>query len=251
MSRCNCKRCGIAAGEYSVKNSGTARSRNCARGSFADEGRRCSAVADESDSRFGSAPRGCEVACEVGIKLKQPLDRAVILGIAASRLPWQNWPGQFPLKRNSSARPDGVSKTIRFRRRQKSRWHSIPKITARSSGCFSLIPTSHATSHPRGADPKRESLRQRQRNISVLRRQNCSRTISASSGPEFFTLYFARGESRILLQLQRLILRMPSRWKKNQNSKRMPCPTVVPQIFFQARLFHPRLLVNRSNRSRR
>jgi len=30
---------------------------------------------------FGSAPRGCEVACEVGIKLKQPLDRAVILGI--------------------------------------------------------------------------------------------------------------------------------------------------------------------------
>lgn len=30
---------------------------------------------------FGPAPRGCEVACEVGIKMKQPLDRAVILGI--------------------------------------------------------------------------------------------------------------------------------------------------------------------------
>jgi hypothetical protein len=30
---------------------------------------------------FGPAPRGCEVACEVGIKLKQPLDRAMILGI--------------------------------------------------------------------------------------------------------------------------------------------------------------------------
>jgi len=32
-------------------------------------------------------------------------------------------------------------------------------------------------------------LRQRQRNISVLRRQNCLAHNSASSGPEFFTLY--------------------------------------------------------------
>lgn len=30
---------------------------------------------------FGPAPNGCEVACELGIKLKQPLERAVIVGL--------------------------------------------------------------------------------------------------------------------------------------------------------------------------
>jgi alpha-amylase len=30
---------------------------------------------------FGPAPNGCEVACEIGIKLKQPMDRAVMIGI--------------------------------------------------------------------------------------------------------------------------------------------------------------------------
>ncbi len=30
---------------------------------------------------FGPAPNGCEVACELGIKLKQPMERAVIVGL--------------------------------------------------------------------------------------------------------------------------------------------------------------------------
>jgi alpha-amylase len=30
---------------------------------------------------FGPAPNGCEISCEVGLKLKQPLDRAVMVGI--------------------------------------------------------------------------------------------------------------------------------------------------------------------------
>jgi hypothetical protein len=30
---------------------------------------------------FGPAPNGCEVSCEVGLRLKQPIDRAVIVGI--------------------------------------------------------------------------------------------------------------------------------------------------------------------------
>ena len=30
---------------------------------------------------FGPAPRGCEIACEIGLKLKQTLDRPVILGV--------------------------------------------------------------------------------------------------------------------------------------------------------------------------
>ena len=30
---------------------------------------------------FGPAPNGCEISCETGFKLKQPLDRAVVVGI--------------------------------------------------------------------------------------------------------------------------------------------------------------------------
>jgi hypothetical protein len=30
---------------------------------------------------FGPAPNGCEISCEVGLKLKQPVDRAVVVGI--------------------------------------------------------------------------------------------------------------------------------------------------------------------------
>jgi 4-alpha-glucanotransferase len=30
---------------------------------------------------FGPAPNGCEISCEVGLKLKRPLDRAVMVGI--------------------------------------------------------------------------------------------------------------------------------------------------------------------------
>jgi len=30
---------------------------------------------------FGPAPNGCEISCEVGLKLKQPVDRAVMVGI--------------------------------------------------------------------------------------------------------------------------------------------------------------------------
>ena len=30
---------------------------------------------------FGPAPNGCEISCEVGLKVKQPVDRAVMVGI--------------------------------------------------------------------------------------------------------------------------------------------------------------------------
>ncbi|HJZ65582.1 MAG TPA: alpha-amylase/4-alpha-glucanotransferase domain-containing protein [Candidatus Acidoferrum sp.] len=71
---------GFAAGEYVVKSSGPLETEIVRE-----------AVLPTKDGgfplsltkrfTFGPAPRGCEVACEVGIKMKQPLDRAVILGI--------------------------------------------------------------------------------------------------------------------------------------------------------------------------
>ena len=71
---------GFAAGEYSVKSSGPLE---------AEIVREAILPTKDGDVpfsltkrfSFGPAPRGCEVACEVGIKLKQPMDRAVILGI--------------------------------------------------------------------------------------------------------------------------------------------------------------------------
>ena len=71
---------GFASGEYFVKSSGP-REAEIIR----------EAILTTKDGDFplsltkristGSAPRGCEVACEVGIKLKHPLERAVIVGI--------------------------------------------------------------------------------------------------------------------------------------------------------------------------
>jgi len=71
---------GFASGEYFVKSSGP-REAEIVR----------EAILTTKDGDFplsltkristGSAPRGCEVACEVGIKLKHPLERAVIVGI--------------------------------------------------------------------------------------------------------------------------------------------------------------------------
>ena len=71
---------GFAGGEYSVKSSGPLE---------AEIVREAVLPTKDGDVpfsltkrfSFGPAPRGCEVACEVGIKLKQPLDRAVTLGI--------------------------------------------------------------------------------------------------------------------------------------------------------------------------
>jgi hypothetical protein len=71
---------GFAAGEYTVRSSGPHE---------AEIVREAILPTKDGDFplsltkrfSFGPAPRGCEVACEVGIKMKQPLDRAVILGI--------------------------------------------------------------------------------------------------------------------------------------------------------------------------
>jgi len=71
---------GFAAGEYSVKSSGPLE---------AEIVREANLPAKEGDVplsltkrfSFGPAPRGCEVACEVGIKMKQPLNRPMMVGI--------------------------------------------------------------------------------------------------------------------------------------------------------------------------
>jgi len=71
---------GFAAGEYSVKNSGPLEAEIVREAVLPTKDGDVPLSLTKRFS-FGSAPRGCEVACEVGIKLKQPLDRAVILGI--------------------------------------------------------------------------------------------------------------------------------------------------------------------------
>jgi alpha-amylase len=71
---------GFAAGEYAVKSSGPLE---------AEVVREAMLPTKEGDVpfsltkrfSFGPAPNGCEVACEIGIKLKEPLERAVIIGI--------------------------------------------------------------------------------------------------------------------------------------------------------------------------
>lgn len=71
---------GFAAGEYSVKSSGPLEAEIVREAILPTKDGDVPLSLTKRFS-FGSAPRGCEVACEVGIKLKQPLDRAVILGI--------------------------------------------------------------------------------------------------------------------------------------------------------------------------
>ncbi|HLZ13229.1 MAG TPA: alpha-amylase/4-alpha-glucanotransferase domain-containing protein [Candidatus Acidoferrum sp.] len=71
---------GFASGEYAVKSSGPQE---------AELVREAMLPTKDGDVpfsvtkifSFGPAPNGCEVACEVGIKLKQPLERAVTIGI--------------------------------------------------------------------------------------------------------------------------------------------------------------------------
>ncbi|HXJ45408.1 MAG TPA: alpha-amylase/4-alpha-glucanotransferase domain-containing protein [Candidatus Dormibacteraeota bacterium] len=71
---------GFAAGEYAVKSSGPQE---------AEIVREAMLPTKEGDVpfsltkrfTFGPAPNGCEVACEIGIKLKEPLERAVMIGI--------------------------------------------------------------------------------------------------------------------------------------------------------------------------
>ncbi|HYK40124.1 MAG TPA: alpha-amylase/4-alpha-glucanotransferase domain-containing protein, partial [Candidatus Eremiobacteraceae bacterium] len=71
---------GFAAGEYFVRSS-SPREAEIARDALLST--------KDGDVPFslmkkistGPAPRGCEVACEIGIKLKQPLERPVMIGI--------------------------------------------------------------------------------------------------------------------------------------------------------------------------
>ena len=71
---------GFAAAEYSVKSSGP-REAEIVREAILPTKDGDVPFSLTKRFTFGPAPRGCEVACEVGIKLKQPMDRAVILGI--------------------------------------------------------------------------------------------------------------------------------------------------------------------------
>ena len=71
---------GFAAGEYAVKSSGPQEVE------IVREAMLPTRDGDVPFSlikrfSFGPAPNGCEIACEVGIKLKEPLERAVMVGI--------------------------------------------------------------------------------------------------------------------------------------------------------------------------
>jgi len=71
---------GFAAGEYTVRSSGPHEA-EIVREAILPTKDGDFPISLTKRFSFGPAPRGCEVACEVGIKMKQPLDRAVILGI--------------------------------------------------------------------------------------------------------------------------------------------------------------------------
>jgi 4-alpha-glucanotransferase len=72
---------GFAGGVYTVRNSsthGTELTREAELVRNAGPGTRLSLTKRFS---FGPAPSGCEVACELGLKMKEPLERAVIIGV--------------------------------------------------------------------------------------------------------------------------------------------------------------------------
>jgi alpha-amylase len=71
---------GFAGGEYTVRSSGP-REAEIVRDAILPTKDGDVPLSLTKRFSFGPAPRGCEVACEVGIKFKQTLDRAVILGI--------------------------------------------------------------------------------------------------------------------------------------------------------------------------
>ncbi len=73
----------FAGGEFSVRSSGPHQAelyRQTVIGGNQGTGEAISVDITKRFS-FGPAPNGCEMSCEVGLKLKQPVDRAVIVGI--------------------------------------------------------------------------------------------------------------------------------------------------------------------------
>ena len=73
----------FAGGEFSVRSSGPHQAELYRQTVIGGNQGTGEAVSVDITKRFsfGPAPNGCEMSCEVGLKLKQPLDRAVIVGI--------------------------------------------------------------------------------------------------------------------------------------------------------------------------
>ncbi len=74
---------GFAGGEFAVRSSAPHQAELYRESGIGANPAGSGATAVEITKRFsfGPAPDGCEVSCEVGLRLKQPLDRAVIVGI--------------------------------------------------------------------------------------------------------------------------------------------------------------------------
>ena len=73
----------FAGGEFSVRSSGPHQAELYRQTVIGGNQGTDEAVSVDITKRFsfGPAPNGCEVSCEVGLNLKQPVDRAVIVGI--------------------------------------------------------------------------------------------------------------------------------------------------------------------------
>lgn len=73
----------FAGGEFSVRSSGPHQAELYRQTVIGGNQGTDEAVSVDITKRFsfGPAPNGCEMSCEVGLKLKQPVDRAVIVGI--------------------------------------------------------------------------------------------------------------------------------------------------------------------------
>ncbi len=73
----------FAGGEFSVRSSGPHQAELYRQTVIGGNQGTGEAVSVDITKRFsfGPAPNGCEMSCEVGLKLKQPVDRAVIVGI--------------------------------------------------------------------------------------------------------------------------------------------------------------------------
>jgi len=153
----------------------------------------------------------------------------------------QNWPG-IPAK-TQILRPVRVSKK-RFASAGASNSRWIDSQNHRAIQRLLQLDSHFARTCIPAAPIKRESFVSDSGTSPSFVGKNASRTISASSGPNS-SRCIPRAESRILLQLQRSYSAC-LRDEKNQNSKRMLANGRTANIF-PARLFHPRLLVNRSN----
>ena len=73
----------FAGGEFSVRSSGPHQADLYRQAVIGGNQGTAEAVSVDITKRFsfGPAPNGCEISCEVGLKLKQPVERAVIVGI--------------------------------------------------------------------------------------------------------------------------------------------------------------------------